>query len=67
MHQGKCIKWNLNSECHEHWSFIISADFFFISENNDKFLSELHVGNGSILKCDDFLQSYELKIIIAHK
>lgn len=37
-----------------------------LSENNDKFLSEFHIGNGSILKCDDFLQSYELKVIIAH-
>lgn len=47
--------------------YYICRFFFYISENNDKFLSELHVGNGSILKCDDFLQSYELKIIIAHK
>ncbi|XP_052714567.1 SUMO-activating enzyme subunit 2-like [Crassostrea angulata] len=48
-------------------TILISSEEGEMEENNDKFLSEFHVGNGSILKCDDFLQSYELKIIIAHK
>ena len=40
--------------------------FFVFSENSDKFLSDFNIGNGSILKCDDFLQNFELKVIIAH-
>ncbi|XP_048738345.2 SUMO-activating enzyme subunit 2-like isoform X2 [Ostrea edulis] len=47
-------------------TILISSEEGETEENNDKFLSEFHIGNGSILKCDDFLQSYELKVIIAH-
>lgn len=35
--------------------------------NNDKKLHELDVVDGCILKVDDFVQQYELTIIIAHK
>lgn len=35
--------------------------------NNDKKLSELDVIDGCILKVDDFVQQYELTVIIAHK
>ncbi|KAJ8303139.1 hypothetical protein KUTeg_019535 [Tegillarca granosa] len=36
-------------------------------ENADKFLSDFGIKNGSRLKCDDFLQNYELNITIVHK
>ena len=39
----------------------------FLSENKDKYLSDFHISNGSILKCDDFLQNYNLNVIISHK
>lgn len=35
--------------------------------NNDKKLSDLDVVDGCILKVDDFVQQYELTVIIAHK
>lgn len=35
--------------------------------NNDKKLNELEVVDGAILKVDDFVQQYELTVIIAHK
>lgn len=35
--------------------------------NNDKKLCELDVVDGCILKVDDFVQQYELTVIIAHK
>lgn len=35
--------------------------------NNDKKLSELEVVDGCILKVDDFVQQYELTVVIAHK
>lgn len=35
--------------------------------NNDKKLSELDVVDGCILKVDDFVQQYELTVIIVHK
>jgi hypothetical protein len=30
--------------------------------NNEKFLKDLGIVDGSILTCDDFLQSYTLKV-----
>jgi ubiquitin-like 1-activating enzyme E1 B len=30
--------------------------------NNDKFLSDFNLKEGSILTCDDFLQNYQLKV-----
>lgn len=38
-----------------------------IPENNDKHLSHFNITNGTILKCDDFLQNYNVNVIIAHK
>lgn len=35
--------------------------------NNDKKLSDLEVVDGCILKVDDFVQQYELTVIISHK
>uniref|UniRef100_A0A1A9V4S5 Ubiquitin/SUMO-activating enzyme ubiquitin-like domain-containing protein n=1 Tax=Glossina austeni TaxID=7395 RepID=A0A1A9V4S5_GLOAU len=34
--------------------------------NEEKFLNELDIVDGVILKCDDFFQNYELNIIIIH-
>ena len=36
------------------------------AENNDKFLSDFNIRNGTRLKCDDFLQVYSLVVSIAH-
>jgi hypothetical protein len=41
--------------------------FSFISENADKHLSQFNITSGTVLKCDDFLQNYNLNIIISHK
>jgi hypothetical protein len=35
-------------------------------QNLDKALKEMGVANGSILSCDDFLQDYNVKIMIEH-
>lgn len=34
--------------------------------NNDKKLKELSIVDGTILKCDDFLQNYELTVAVNH-
>lgn len=34
--------------------------------NNDKFLANFSLKEGSILTCDDFLQNYQLKMILYH-
>ena len=34
--------------------------------NNDKTLKELGLADGSILSCDDFLQDYNIKIVLYH-
>nr|XP_022337194.1 SUMO-activating enzyme subunit 2-like isoform X2 [Crassostrea virginica] len=47
-------------------TILISSEEGETEENSDKFLSDFNIGNGSILKCDDFLQNFELKVIIAH-
>ena len=36
------------------------------SANNDKTLKEMGLADGSILSCDDFLQDYNVKVIIYH-
>lgn len=41
--------------------------YMYISENNEKLLSDFGVRHNTILKCDDFLQNYELNVIIAHR
>lgn len=46
---------------------LISSEEGETDGNNDKKLSELDVVDGCILKVDDFVQQYELTVIIAHK
>ena len=41
--------------------------FFILSENNEKFLSDFGIKSQTVLKCDDFLQNYNLHVIIAHE
>lgn len=45
----------------------ISADEEDNECNNDKFLADLGIVDGCILKADDSFQNYELTMIIAHK
>ena len=45
-------------------SIIISSEPGETDENNDKFLSAFGLTNQSVLKCDDFFQNYELKIVL---
>ena len=41
---------------------LISSEEGETEGNNDKFLKDLGIVDGSILTCDDFLQSYTLKV-----
>lgn len=34
--------------------------------NNDKKLKEMGIVDGTVLKCDDFLQNYELTVAVNH-
>jgi len=34
--------------------------------NNDKFLKDFGLMDGAVLKCDDFLQDYEIKVFLYH-
>lgn len=43
---------------------IISSEPGETEENNEKFLSNFNICNETALKCDDFFQNYELRIII---
>ncbi|XP_076264949.1 ubiquitin-like activating enzyme 2 [Rhynchophorus ferrugineus] len=43
---------------------VISSEEGETEANNDKVLSDLGIVDGSILKCDDFLQNYELTVAI---
>ncbi|XP_066149326.1 SUMO-activating enzyme subunit 2 [Euwallacea fornicatus] len=43
---------------------VISSEEGETEANNDKFLSQLGIVDGSILKCDDFLQNYELTVAV---
>ncbi|XP_050316111.1 SUMO-activating enzyme subunit 2 [Anthonomus grandis grandis] len=45
---------------------VISSEEGESEMNNDKVLSELGIVDGSMLKCDDFLQNYELTVAINH-
>ncbi|KAK7114229.1 hypothetical protein V1264_000319 [Littorina saxatilis] len=47
-------------------TIIISSEEGETEENNDKFLSDFGIRNGTRLKCDDFLQVYSLVVTIAH-
>ena len=40
---------------------------FYFTENSDKHLADFGIQNGSRLKCDDFLQVYDLIINIVHR
>ena len=41
---------------------LISSEEGETEENNDKFLADFGLKEGSILTCDDFLQNYQLKV-----
>ncbi|BFZ19816.1 hypothetical protein BsWGS_22855 [Bradybaena similaris] len=47
-------------------TIIISSEEGETEENNDKFLSDFGVGNNTRLKCDDFLQNYNLIVTVVH-
>ncbi|XP_041376395.1 SUMO-activating enzyme subunit 2-like isoform X2 [Gigantopelta aegis] len=47
-------------------SIVVSSEEGETDENMDKLLSDFAINNGTRLKCDDFLQNYELVVIIAH-
>lgn len=46
---------------------VISSEEGETKENNDKTLKQIGLKDGTILKVDDFLQNYVLKITIVHK
>lgn len=48
-------------------TILISSDEDETECNNDKFLKDLQIVDGCILKVDDFFQNYELTITIVHK
>ncbi|XP_052815276.1 SUMO-activating enzyme subunit 2-like [Mya arenaria] len=48
-------------------TILISSEEGETEENNEKLLSNFNIGNHTILKCDDFLQNYELNVIIVHQ
>lgn len=45
---------------------LISSEEGETEANNDKFLKDFGLKDGSILTCDDFLQNYQLKMILFH-
>ena len=45
---------------------LISSEEGETEANNDKFLSDFGLRDGSILTCDDFLQNYQLKVFFYH-
>jgi ubiquitin-like 1-activating enzyme E1 B len=45
-------------------SINISSEPGETDENNDKFFSAFGLTNQSVLKCADFFQNYELKIVL---
>ncbi|XP_029643979.1 SUMO-activating enzyme subunit 2 [Octopus sinensis] len=47
-------------------TIIITSEEGETEENNEKMLSDFNIGNGTRLKCDDFLQNYNLVITIQH-
>lgn len=48
-------------------TILISSDEDETECNNDKFLKDLQIVDGCILKVDDFFQNYELTITVVHK
>jgi ubiquitin-like 1-activating enzyme E1 B len=62
-----CVQGNLNMiapdvEVEGKGIILISSEEGETEANNDKFLKDLGLVDGSILTCDDFLQSYTLKV-----
>ena len=47
-------------------TILISSEEGETEANNDKFLKDFGIKDGSILECDDFLQNYNLKVFIYH-
>lgn len=45
---------------------VISSEEGATECNEERFMNEMDIGDGIILKCDDFFQNYELNIIITH-
>jgi ubiquitin-like 1-activating enzyme E1 B len=45
---------------------LISSEEGETEANNEKFLKDFGLKDGSILTCDDFLQNYQLKMILFH-
>jgi len=45
---------------------LISSEEGETEVNNDKFLKDFGLMDGSILSCDDFLQDYKLKVFLYH-
>lgn len=45
---------------------VISSEEDETGDCNDKFLHEMSINDGCILKVDDFFQNYELTIVISH-
>ena len=43
---------------------ILSSEEDETAMNNDKYLKDLNIADGTILSCDDFLQDYNIKIVI---
>ena len=46
---------------------VISSEEGETEENNDKFLEDLGIVDGTILNIDDFLQNYSLQVTIIHR
>lgn len=69
--EEKILKGNLNMiapdvEVEGKGIILISSEEGETEANNDKFLKDLGLVDGSILTCDDFLQSYTLKVYLYH-
>ena len=45
---------------------LVSSEEGETDDNNDKTLDHFNVVDGSILTCDDFLQEYNLSMIVFH-
>ena len=75
LHYQHCyllLNWILNYGC-KWFSFSILGTIIISSEDPmdatfaEKTLKDLGVADGSILSCDDFLQDYDVKVIVYHR
>ena len=69
--EERILKGNLNMiapdvEVEGKGIILISSEEGETEANNDKFLKDLGLVDGNILTCDDFLQSYTLKMYLYH-